>query len=338
MLASPPASAEMWDGKWHHVVGTYDGTRVRLFVDGAEIGYGTAASEPMKIMYGLPTNNDLLVGNYVGGCTAPFEGEVAEVQVFDRAISQTEIATLYKTGVARYGRSSPLNRREEELAKVCLPPPAGLIAHWTGERDLREVIEGQQPLQVGGVNRMAGKVGVGIEFLGDGHLEFRDAAQLNLTGPLTMEGWVFYKGYEVAPEEGAILAAKWAHPTLPRASYGLFVRQNATPYFEISSDGVKSSRAEATLPLVVELTHIAGVWDGNTMRLYANGVQVASAPFIGPIRGGPGPLYLGGRNNTATGKHESIAGTLDEFGVYNRALTEKEIRAIYRAGSQGKCR
>jgi hypothetical protein len=28
----------VWDGSWHHVAGTYEGSMVRLFVDGMEIG------------------------------------------------------------------------------------------------------------------------------------------------------------------------------------------------------------------------------------------------------------------------------------------------------------
>ena len=337
-VPSPPASSTIWDGKWHHVAGIFDGSVVRLYVDGAEVGFGARRPKKSSIVYDLSTNNDLLIGNYVGGCTAPFNGEIGEVQVFDRAISQTEIATLFKVGAVRYNDSRPLSFPSAKAEVACVPPPAGLMGKWTAERDLSEEIHRLQPFQVGGVNRAAGKVGVGIEFLGNGHMEFRDAPRFNLTGPLTLEGWVYYKGFEISPQDGGVLVAKWGDPASRSPSYGLFVRSNGVPFFAISSDGVRATRAEATLPLVVEMTHLAGVWDGTTMRLYANGVPVAEAPFAGPIRGGAGPLYMGGRLNAATGEEEAIAGTLDEIGLYNRALTEKEILAIYRAGSVGKCR
>ena len=42
----------VWDGKWHHVAGTFDGSTVRLFVDGAEVGTGTPARP--WIDYSLP--------------------------------------------------------------------------------------------------------------------------------------------------------------------------------------------------------------------------------------------------------------------------------------------
>jgi hypothetical protein len=44
---SPDAGAGVWDGEWHYLVGTYDGSAVRLFVDGREVGTGTPLTEPI---------------------------------------------------------------------------------------------------------------------------------------------------------------------------------------------------------------------------------------------------------------------------------------------------
>jgi len=44
VVKSPDAGAVPWDGNWHHVAGTYDGTRIHLYVDGAEVGTGTATT------------------------------------------------------------------------------------------------------------------------------------------------------------------------------------------------------------------------------------------------------------------------------------------------------
>ncbi|HWI08975.1 MAG TPA: LamG-like jellyroll fold domain-containing protein, partial [Solirubrobacteraceae bacterium] len=54
-VVSPAAGNAIWDGAWHLAVGTYDGSRVRLYVDGNEVGAGTAGSGP--IGYGLANNN-----------------------------------------------------------------------------------------------------------------------------------------------------------------------------------------------------------------------------------------------------------------------------------------
>src|SRR5207247_1869660 len=58
---SPDPGPGIWDGAWHHVVGTYDGASVRLYVDGAEVGNGPPSN--LRINYALPTSADVLVGN-----------------------------------------------------------------------------------------------------------------------------------------------------------------------------------------------------------------------------------------------------------------------------------
>jgi hypothetical protein len=87
---SPDAGADVWDGKWHFVVGTYDGSAVHLYVDGAQIGTGTAASGP--IAYGLANGNDLFFGHYDGCSGLDFTGSIDEPTVWSRAFSPTEVA------------------------------------------------------------------------------------------------------------------------------------------------------------------------------------------------------------------------------------------------------
>src|SRR5579862_7158444 len=49
---SPDAGAAVWDGKWHLVVGTFDGTTVGLNVDGRQVGTGSPST--ITVGYGLP--------------------------------------------------------------------------------------------------------------------------------------------------------------------------------------------------------------------------------------------------------------------------------------------
>jgi len=97
VVASPPVGPANtpWDGSWHLVAGTYDGAHVRLYVDGVQLGSGTPASG--NIQYGSQTGifgADGFTGNS-GWCTQrDFEGGIDEMQVYSRALSTSEIASL----------------------------------------------------------------------------------------------------------------------------------------------------------------------------------------------------------------------------------------------------
>ena len=90
--SAPPAA--LWDGGWHHLMGTYDGSMVRLFVDGVEVGSGTP-SGGAAIVYNLPDSNDLMIGSYdPAGCALAFNGKIDEVRIWKQALNPAVISTL----------------------------------------------------------------------------------------------------------------------------------------------------------------------------------------------------------------------------------------------------
>jgi hypothetical protein len=86
---SPDAGPEVWNGRWHHLAGTYDGQVVRLYVNGEEVGSGTPAAGP--IQYGLATHNDLHIGAFRGTSEHGFVGAVDEVRVWSGALPAIQI-------------------------------------------------------------------------------------------------------------------------------------------------------------------------------------------------------------------------------------------------------
>ena len=87
---SPDAGTTIWDGNWHRVVGTYDGSAVRLYVDGRQIGTGSPAT--ITIQYGLGDGNEFAIGSYLGPCQTPmgFIGDMAGVGVL-QGVTQNPI-------------------------------------------------------------------------------------------------------------------------------------------------------------------------------------------------------------------------------------------------------
>jgi hypothetical protein len=69
-------------------------------------------------------------------------------------------------------------------------------------------------------------------------------------------------------------------------------------------------------------THLAGTYDGATVRLYVNGVQVSSRAQTGAIPISTNPLQIGG--DTIYGQY--FPGRVDEVRIYNRALSATDIQ------------
>ncbi len=100
-VGTPPG---FWSpGRWYHLVGTYDGTAIKLYVDGALIGSRAASGAVAD--YGRP----LLIGgfaNFVAPASLDFTpGMIDEVALFDRALSASEIQAIYNAGSA--GKCKP---------------------------------------------------------------------------------------------------------------------------------------------------------------------------------------------------------------------------------------
>jgi hypothetical protein len=78
---SPEVSAAtVWDGAWHHVIGSYDGERVRLWIDGSQVGAGTPVA--MAIAY-TTGSKGIYIGTYRGSCDLGFKGAIDDVAVWD---------------------------------------------------------------------------------------------------------------------------------------------------------------------------------------------------------------------------------------------------------------
>jgi hypothetical protein len=73
--------------------------------------------------------------------------------------------------------------------------------------------------------------------------------------------------------------------------------------------------------MTIAWTHLALTYDGTTIRLYVNGVQVATVATSGAVATSTGALRIGG--NTVWGEYWT--GKIDEIRIYNVVRTATEI-------------
>src|SRR5260221_3399815 len=86
--------------------------------------------------------------------------------------------------------------------------------------------------------------------------------------------------------------------------------------------------------------HVAGTYDGATLRLYVNGTLEASRSVVKTIAYTTSIPWVIGANNPVArgiGFPRTWNGVIDEVEIFNRALSSSEIAALYAAGAAGKC-
>tara|TARA_R100001163_G_scaffold3069_6_gene4715 strand:+ start:590 stop:3442 length:2853 start_codon:yes stop_codon:yes gene_type:complete len=84
---------------WYHVVGTWDGTDVKIYVDNVVGGTTATAS---SITYNASTVNR--IGDYA---TYEMDGDMANVQFWNKGLSAANVTTLYNNGVPLYTGTQP---------------------------------------------------------------------------------------------------------------------------------------------------------------------------------------------------------------------------------------
>jgi hypothetical protein len=84
------------DNLWHNLVGVRDGTNIKLYIDGVLItttaigDYGSLDMDGEKLLIGV-NNASGTLGNY-------FDGSIANVGIWNRALSASEIESIYWKG------------------------------------------------------------------------------------------------------------------------------------------------------------------------------------------------------------------------------------------------
>lgn len=105
-----------------------------------------------------------------------------------------------------------------------------------------------------------------------------------------------------------------------------FYADTRQPEFQVLLAGDTEStvaRSPAPVPLG-EGVHLAGTFDGNSVRLYVNGEEVARVIRSGSLTRSDQPTVIGARSSTSPGGF--FAGTLQEVRLWSVARTQEELK------------
>ncbi len=328
--------------------GQVNSTGVPITVGGSGGGGGGSDTTPPATSLTAPGNGTTVSGTATVSASASDNVGVAGVQfkldglnlggedttapyslTWDTTTAANGSHTL--TAVARdsAGNQATSTARTVTVSNSALPPPPppiGLVAAYSfSEGSGTSVGDASGNNNVGMVTGGAawttqGHFGSAISFDGvDDLIAIADSATLDLTNGMTLEAWVNPTGLSgwrtvVMKEINAGLA------------YALYANDNApdpAAYVHLANQSV-SNHVGGTSQLPLNTwSHVAATFDGTTVRVFVNGVEVGNAPASGSLVHSSNSLRIGG--NAVWGEY--FAGVIDEVRIYNRALTATDIHA-----------
>ncbi len=224
-----------------------------------------------------------------------------------------------------------------QSSSACAPMPSDVVAFWRGESDAADSIGTNNALVAGAVTFEPCAVnGAGFKFSSLGsYLVAPFSAALQQTN-ITVEAWVFAQG---SPANEAGILGTWndlgGAGTAWRRTFMVWSYQGKLEFLCGVGGTIDRATDPATLPINTWV-HVAGTYDGSTIRLYRNGTEVASKAYSGILNTNDLPFYVGRTDSGGNGP-DYWRGMIDDVSVYSRALGSNEIAAIYAAGSAGKC-
>jgi hypothetical protein len=206
----------------------------------------------------------------------------------------------------------------------CYEAPSGLVSWWTGDSNTDDIQGLNDGTSVNGMRYAAGKVGMAFGFDGQNYIQAPTKGLPTGKSDRTIEFWAnvttfgqvetFFVGY------GKFL------------SFEQTFHLGTTGKILFFSQWGRSILGPAIQP--GNWIHLAASNTGNTVTLYFDGKAVATDNM--PLNTLGGTQFYIGRLPDSPDKR--LSGLIDEVSVYNRALSAAEIKAIYQAGSQGKCK
>ena len=327
--ASPSASVfetaanSIQFGAFQHFAAGYDAASGTLtaFINGFPAALTNIAG-PATLSGPLRKNVSHVIGRRQGAGTpegpngtAQYQGIIDELSLYNRALTASEVQSIAGAGTA--GK-----------LKINSIVPSGVVAWYPGDGNANDIQGGNNGSLQGSASFAAGKVGQAFSVGGTGNYVSapdNPAIDFNQTQPMSVEIWAKLNAnvgaYDIIAKNDCATQINY------QIGYNVFTGHGL--YFGGAS--VNGSAFTGTnLPLNA-WTHLAGTFDGTTLRLYVNGVLAAqNTGTLGTPNNGP--LTIGSSGNCGG----SFPGLLDEATIYNRTLTANEVRGIFEAGSGGK--
>ena len=311
--------------RWYFVAGTFDGSMMRLYIDGILVA-SQANSNPS-----VANNEAVKIGFNFNG--RYFDGFIDEVKLYNYARSANQLKADFTARGLSKGAAAQLGN--PDLGKTL---SNGLVGYWkmdetswTNNCTASDVLDSSGnnlhgkscPNTTGPTGGTTGKFGKGGTFDGSNdYIDVGDQSTLELT-TFTLSAWIYRSGACATFSICYIISKGESGNT----GYGLRIKDySGTHKASLSiKDQLQDVSGTSTIGTNTWY-HIAATIDGSRVRVYVNGILETDTAQT-QIPNFAGESFKIG--NGMTNSDIPMLGNLDEVRVYNHAMTPAEVAALY---------
>ncbi len=305
-ISDMDSGSELPTGVWKHVVMVHNGEKDKIFIDGAlanqkdVVGKLNPTVQPFGIGY-----NPIDGGGY-------FNGELDDIQVYDRAFTDSEVAGLF--------------------ANQSQPPvfASDLVANYTFSGNTNDNTTYNNHATANGATLETdrfGKANQAIAFDGiNDELTAANSPQQN-SDYTTISFWINAAELPAQGEAFLLSSGGW------QERWKISLPPHGKPVFTTNGSSGISDMDSGDSHVVTpgQWQHVVMVHDGTQDKIFFNGVLANAKGVTGTLNSTTHPLGIG--YNPIDGGN-FFKGALDEVRIYNRALSDAEVALLYDQQSQ----
>jgi len=308
------SSTEVKMDVWYHVAGVYDGSEIRIYVNGTYENQEDLTGNVYVTDY--PVN----IGRRSVYNDRYFSGVIDEVYLYNRTLSAEELQNYY---------NQTKSQSSENDAR---------IAHWEFNENTGSIaFDSSGNNNNGSISDASWTTGVSGSALffdnqggQDEYVSVSDDNNLDLTTEGSVEAWVKINSYQ----DYAGIVHKGNQNDFSDEAYTLqFWGSDGTIVFGGNDESGDSLTIESSEELNLDQWyHIVGTWDDSSIKVYINGeLDVEESFTIGAIKDTGGSLQIGAQltENYPGYGYFGFDGIIDQVALYDTALTEAEIGNHY---------
>ena len=310
-----------YTGVWYFLSMVWDGTDLKLFVDGSVASTASAAITPRT------STEDVQIG-YNGRFR--HDGDVQNVRIFNAALTAAQVEQLY---------TRPWTGTNYDTEALWLSPPASPTLSTASEStSIMTSCLGWWPLTEGSGSTVTDLVGSNDGTLTSG-VGWKEAA-LGTSSEHTHGNDYISTGLDLAGES-AVTASAWVrNDGVAAGQYGKIVCQSHGANFDmhmsvagnhalkyyINNTSVTANSSD--VPAIGTWFHVCAVWQQSSRQeIYVNGELSASVTADTSVIGSnPHNVFIGG---TTARSSRGWDGGIQNVRIWNRALSSDEVSTLY---------